>query len=156
MLPIDRNGNGTVDYNEKIYDNFSALSRGVWIGKYPKALISNIYSVSSKQPENAAEVAFLKWVLTDGQQFLFANGYSDLLVSERQTTADNLSTAKIYAGTSAAQKSPFRAILFIIIVTVVAFIIVDALVRYFSHRKITEKVHEIALQPILNLSLIHI
>jgi glycine cleavage system H lipoate-binding protein/ABC-type phosphate transport system substrate-binding protein len=150
MLPIDRNGNGLIDYNEKIYDDFNAFSRGVWIGKYPKALFSNIYSVSSKQPENKNEVAFLKWVLTDGQQFLYTSGYSDLLVSERQTTADNLSTAKIYAGAPIDQKSPFRTILLIIIVLIVTFIIIDALVRYFRRQKITEHIHDIALQPVLN------
>ena len=88
LLPIDRNGNGIIDYNEKIYDDFNVFSRGVWIGKYPKALFSNIYSVSSNQPKNETEIAFLKWVLTDGQQFLYSNGYSDLLVSERQSTVD--------------------------------------------------------------------
>ncbi len=150
MLPIDRNGNGIIDYNEKIYDDFNSFSRGVWIGKYPKALFSNIYSVSTEQPENAAEVAFLKWVLTDGQQFLYSNGYSDLLVSERQTAADNLSTVKIYDGANAVQKSPFRTILLIVIVLLVAFIIVDALVRYFSRQKITEKIKDISLQPVIN------
>ena len=79
LLPIDRNGNGIIDYNEKIYDDFNLFSRGVWIGKYPKALFSSIYSVSSNQPENETEMAFLKWVVTDGQQFLYSNGYSDLL-----------------------------------------------------------------------------
>jgi glycine cleavage system H lipoate-binding protein/ABC-type phosphate transport system substrate-binding protein len=150
MLPIDRNANGIIDYNEKIYDDFNALSRGVWIGKYPKELFGNIYSVSSKQPENETEVAFLKWILNDGQQFLYASGYSDLLVSERLTTADKFSTAKIYAGSNAAQNSPFRAILFIIIILVVAFIIADALVRYFSRQKIAETIHGNALQPVLN------
>jgi glycine cleavage system H lipoate-binding protein/ABC-type phosphate transport system substrate-binding protein len=150
MLPIDRNGNGIIDYNEKIYDDFNTFSRGVWIGKYPKALFSNIYSVSSKQPENETEVAFLKWILNDGQQFLYASGYSDLLVSERLTTTDKFATAKIYAGANTAQNSPFRAILFIIIILIVAFIIVDAVVRYFSRQKTAEKVHDIALQPVIN------
>ena len=46
LLPIDRNGNGLIDYNEKIYDDVNDFSRGVWIGKYPKALFSNIYTVA--------------------------------------------------------------------------------------------------------------
>ena len=70
LVPIDKNGNGKIDYMEEIYDNLQDFSRGVWIGKYPRALSGNIYSVSSKKPKNEAEVAFLSWVLTDGQQFL--------------------------------------------------------------------------------------
>ena len=48
LLPIDRNGNGLIDYNEKIYDDINDFSRGVWIGKYPKSLFSNIYSVACR------------------------------------------------------------------------------------------------------------
>ena len=47
LLPIDRNGNGLIDSNEKIYDDINSFSRGVWIGKYPKALFSNIYTVAA-------------------------------------------------------------------------------------------------------------
>jgi len=85
LVPIDKNGNGKIDYMENIYDNLQAFSRGVWIGKYPKALSGSIYSVSSAKPKNETELAFLNWVLTDGQQFLNANGYSDLVLNERQT-----------------------------------------------------------------------
>ena len=46
FLPVDRNGNGKIDYMEEIYDDLNILSRGVWIGKYPKALFSNIYFIS--------------------------------------------------------------------------------------------------------------
>ena len=89
-MTIDRNGNGTIDYNEKIYDDFNNFSRGVWIGKYPKTLFSNIYSVSSDQPNNVTELAFLKWVVNEGQKFLYTNGYSDLLLTERQAATDKL------------------------------------------------------------------
>ena len=34
LLPIDKNNNGLIDYNEKIYDDLNLFSRGVWIGKY--------------------------------------------------------------------------------------------------------------------------
>ncbi|MBL6962927.1 MAG: hypothetical protein ISR55_03830 [Bacteroidetes bacterium] len=83
LLPIDRNGNGQLDYTEQIYDDLNTLTRGVWIGKYPKNLYRNIYSISAKKPTNEIEVAFLKWILSDGQQLLAAAGYWDLMVSER-------------------------------------------------------------------------
>ncbi len=90
LLPIDKNGNGKIDYMEKIYDDLQAFSRGVWIGKYPKALTGNIYAVSAVQPTNENESAFLTWVLTDGQKFLNYQGFSDLVTSERQTQSDKL------------------------------------------------------------------
>lgn len=90
LLPIDRNDNDTIDYKESIYGDLSALSRGVWIGKYPPALFHNIYAVSAVKPTNEIELEFLKWVLTDGQQFLNQNGYSDLVYSERQRKLDIL------------------------------------------------------------------
>lgn len=84
LLPIDRNSNGKIDYLEKIYDDPNMLSRSVWIGKYPKALFKNIYTVSPSKPTGKTEVAFLKWILSDGQKFLNTYGYSDLLSNERQ------------------------------------------------------------------------
>lgn len=90
LLPIDRNGNGKIDYIEQIYDDLNDLSRGVWIGKYPKKLYKNIYVTSAVKPTNEIEVAFLKWVLTEGQDFMNSTGYSELTFSERQRKLDDL------------------------------------------------------------------
>jgi glycine cleavage system H lipoate-binding protein/ABC-type phosphate transport system substrate-binding protein len=136
LLPIDRNGNGIIDYNEKIYDDLNIFSRGVWIGKYPKTLYSNIYSVSSNQTENEAELAFLKWVITDGQKFLYNIGYSELLVTERQTTVDKLSEAKIYTGTITDNRSILKTGLIIFMILLLVWLIVDILIRYLRHKKI--------------------
>jgi glycine cleavage system H lipoate-binding protein/ABC-type phosphate transport system substrate-binding protein len=83
VLPLDKNGNGHIDHFENIYDNLEALLHGVWIGKYPRALTNNIYAVSPEKPANETEVEFLKWVLTDGQQYLKQYGYSGLWNTER-------------------------------------------------------------------------
>ncbi len=117
LLPVDRNGNGTIDFSEKIYDDFNNFSRGVWIGKYPKALYSNIYSISSGEPKNEAELAFLKWVLTDGQQYLYDNGYSNLLLSERVSSVDKINTARAYTPVEAGGNS-FPKIALIVLVSV--------------------------------------
>ncbi len=135
LLPIDRNGNGIIDYNEKIYEDFNSFSRGVWIGKYPKSLFSNIYSVASAKPENETGIAFLKWILTDGQQFLYASGYSDLLITERQTTVDKLYEAKINAGEAISGKSIFKPLLFIITGLILAGLILDAIARSRRRKK---------------------
>jgi glycine cleavage system H lipoate-binding protein/ABC-type phosphate transport system substrate-binding protein len=135
LLPIDRNGNGIIDSNEKIYDDYNVFSRGVWIGKYPKSLINNIYSVSSDQPKNETETAFIKWILTDGQAFLYGNGLTDLLVTERVTSVDKLYTSQINAGTVSPGKNLKQAILIFIVVLIVTGLVADASIRYLRNRK---------------------
>lgn len=83
LLPIDNNGNGIIDYKEDIYADLNTFSRGVWIGKYPRPLSSNIYSVSAANPSNKSEIAFLKWIVTSGQVMLDNHGFSKLVNNER-------------------------------------------------------------------------
>ena len=90
LVPIDRNGNGKMDSMERIYDDLNTFSRAVWIGKYPKALYSDIYYVSSFQPRNESEAAFVKWILTDGQQYLSQAGHSSLVYGEIQSKLNKI------------------------------------------------------------------
>ena len=150
LLPIDRNGNGLIDYNEKIYDDFNVFYRGVWIGKYPKALFSNIYSVSSNQPENETEIAFIKWVLTDGQKFLYNTGYSDLLASERQTSVDKLYNAEINTSVTMDDKSLLKTTLLIIVALILTGLAVDATARYLRRKKVKLQIVDPVFQPVLD------
>lgn len=84
LLPIDKNGNGCIDNFERIYNTPDDLSRGVWIGKYPHTLCGSIYALSFTKPADKNELAFLTWIMTDGGQYLAANGYSDLIHMEKQ------------------------------------------------------------------------
>lgn len=150
LMPIDRNGNGTMDYNEKIYDDYINFSRGVWIGKYPKALFSNIYSVSSKQTISENETAFLKWVINEGQQFLYSSGYSDLLISERTSTTDKLYEARVSAGADSVNKSVFGTLLIFILCLVLAVFFADLAIRYFKREKSSKTPSSIISNPVLN------
>jgi glycine cleavage system H lipoate-binding protein/ABC-type phosphate transport system substrate-binding protein len=149
LLPLDRNGNGMIDYNEKIYDDFNGFSRGVWIGKYPKTLFSNIYSVSLNPPNNETGIAFMKWVLTDGQQFLYNNGYTDLLASERLSTVDKLYEAKVYPGAS-GDKSMLKSTLAIISVLILIGLIINFILRLFRNTKSLVKTPDAILQTVLD------
>jgi glycine cleavage system H lipoate-binding protein/ABC-type phosphate transport system substrate-binding protein len=131
LVPIDKNRNGKIDYMEDIYDNLQAFSRGVWIGKYPKTLSGSIYSVSASKPKNTAEMAFLKWVLTDGQQFLSANGYSDLVSSERQTQLDKMIDTTIQV---AAPRNDTYAILKIVFLVLIVFAAIGFIFDFFVRR----------------------
>ena len=92
LLPLDKNGNGKMDYMEKIYTDLQDFSRGVWIGKYPKELSRELFFVSAGQPKDANEAAFLTWILTDGQELLASRGYCDLVYNERQSQLDKVGT----------------------------------------------------------------
>lgn len=91
LMPIDKNGNGRMDYMEKIYDNFRDFIRGVWIGKYPSNLTGQFCFACSSKPADESETAFLQWVLTTGQDLLPAKGYCNLLSNERFAQMDKLS-----------------------------------------------------------------
>jgi glycine cleavage system H lipoate-binding protein/ABC-type phosphate transport system substrate-binding protein len=135
LLPIDRNNDGILDYNEKIYDNFNSFSRAVWIGKYPKALVSNIYAVSSDLPENSREASFLKWILNDGQQFLFTNGYSDILTSERLSATEKIYESQVSTINVTEEKSIFKTALLAILIILLAGVIIEVVFRYVTRIK---------------------
>ncbi len=90
LLPIDKNGNGRLDNFENIYGSLEEFTHGVWIGKYPNALCNNIYAVSVIKPTQKSEVAFLSWILNDGQKLLNSNGFCDLTSSEKESNLASL------------------------------------------------------------------
>ncbi|MFH1119848.1 MAG: hypothetical protein V1775_08490 [Bacteroidota bacterium] len=95
LLPIDKNGNGHLDYIEDIYGDLNLFMRGVWIGKYPNALHNNIYAISQSRTANEGELAFLEWVITEGQQFINSNGYCELVETEIQSQLNKINTSAI-------------------------------------------------------------
>lgn len=129
LLPIDRNGNGKIDYMENIYADMNVLSRGVWIGKYPKSLFSNIYSVSNVKPKNDIEIAFLRWVLSDGQQYLNISGYSDLVYSERKAKIDTLFDNQINLITTKDNYATSKAIILIAAISLISIIVLIIIIR---------------------------
>jgi len=100
MMPVDKNGNGQIDGFENIYTDLQAYKRNAWIEKYPKELTANIYSIAPKMPVNQAEIAFLKWVSTDGQQLLNQKGYASLVYKEKQSNLTLLGYNKTHVANS--------------------------------------------------------
>lgn len=109
ILPIDKNGNGFIDYKEDVYASLDEFTRGVWIGKYPKTLANNVYSLSSSPPTSESEAAFLKWVLTRGHVLLDNHGFSDLPEFERMAQVkiiDGIGVGQPGSGMYALPKEP--------------------------------------------------
>jgi ABC-type phosphate transport system substrate-binding protein len=63
---------------EEFHDKFSKFIRLVCIGKYTGDLCITLYIVSNGKPIDDATVAFLTWVLREGQQIIEENGYARL------------------------------------------------------------------------------
>jgi len=151
LVPIDKNGNGKIDYMENIYDNLQTFSRGVWIGKYPKVLSGNIYSVSSQKPKNEAELAFLSWVITDGQIFLNANGYSDLVSSEIKSQLDKISEPVVYSVAPANEANVLlKMLLFVLFLFIVISFIYDMATRRLRNKRLTVTNTKSALEPVFD------
>lgn len=120
LLPLDRNGNERIDYNENIYGKLADFERAVWIGKYPKEMISNIYAVSRVFPENENASDFLSWIFTTGQQFVELNGYTDLIYSEKQSNLNKLNPTLLLAEKNASNNSKAKLLL-ILAIAILAF-----------------------------------
>ncbi len=148
LLPIDKNGNGRIDNFEDIYNTPDDLSRGVWIGKYPHALCGSIYAFSTTKPTDKNALAFLTWIMTDGGQYLAANGYTDLISMEKQA---NLAALVNNAGNEATGRSlaswPWLTILALVIVGIIFIIAVTGNLPGLRSVKAEEI---ITLTPVLN------
>ena len=134
LLPVDKNGNGSLDQFEDIYHDMALFQRGVWIGKYPRALYSNIFAISKVPPSGESELAFLRWVLTDGQQYLDSKGYSELVNSESQSQLDMINTNVISIPPTG--NANLKGLLLLIILTVIALMVMtNMLVTRFRNKK---------------------
>ncbi|HUX94452.1 MAG TPA: hypothetical protein VMV47_01865 [Bacteroidales bacterium] len=142
ILPIDRNNNGILDDNENIYNDLNHLTRGIWIGKYPKSLSSNIYAAGIDQPVGEASLTFMKWVLTEGQKYICENGFNDLLLTERQKAVDQLYEAKIYTSAKAEARSPLVVLLVLFAAALILAFTIDAAVGYRRRLKETSAITE--------------
>ena len=129
LVPIDINNNGQLDYFEQIYGDLGSFTRGVYIGKYPKTLYSNIFAVAPAQPSEGAELGFIRWVLSDGQQILAENGYTELARGEAMAKVAGLAEGRDSVITLPGEPSLFRAFLMLLAVIAVAGSILYALYR---------------------------
>lgn len=147
IVPIDKNGNGQIDYMENIYENLQTFSRGVWIGKFPKELSINIYSLATEKPQNENEKAFLKWVITDGQQLLTQFGYSDLYYAEKTTQLAKFDHPVGYASIPVDRTNGILGLLLLALIGIIFIsVILDLVFRRINKLKSVFK--DLAIKPI--------
>jgi phosphate transport system substrate-binding protein len=80
--PLDTNANRLADPDE-IYDTKEQAINAVSNGIYPSPPTRDLYLVTKGQPSGLT-VAFVEWILTDGQQYIAEAGY--ITISPEQIT----------------------------------------------------------------------
>jgi len=78
VIPIDLNGNGTIDPEEDFYESFEGVLKAIADGVFPSPPARELYLVAKGKPEKQAVLDFIKWTLTEGQKFVKEAGYVPL------------------------------------------------------------------------------
>lgn len=90
VLPIDIDGNGTIDANEYFYQNKDSIVNAIKDGRYPSPPARDLYFVCKGKPGNEIVVAFLQWVLSDGQKYVSEAGYINLTDEKIKAATEKL------------------------------------------------------------------
>jgi phosphate transport system substrate-binding protein len=78
VVPIDINGNGKIDADENFYSSLDSVMFAIRDGRYPSPPARDLYLISKGTPVKESVIAFLEWILTDGQKFVNEAGYVQL------------------------------------------------------------------------------
>lgn len=85
IIPIDLNNNGVIDPDENFYDNLDDICAAIGNEQYPSPPARDLYLISKGEPKNPIVIEFLKWILTEGQQYVNDAGYVRLSESKIET-----------------------------------------------------------------------
>lgn len=95
VIPIDANGNGTIDPDENFYDNAKLFEKAVNDGKYPSPPSRNLsFLLKAGVAPKKEVVDFFLWVLNDGQKFLTQAGFVPLPNKDVQNSIKKASALK--------------------------------------------------------------
>jgi phosphate transport system substrate-binding protein len=86
--PIDINDNGQADANE-LYKTPADAIKAVAAGVYPSPP-ARFENLATKGKPTGVTLAFIRWILTDGQQFLSHAGYVPLTPDQQTESLDKL------------------------------------------------------------------
>ena len=90
VFPVDVNGNGQIDDDERFYDTKDDIINAIAADKFPSPPARDLYLVTKDVPKDPAIVAFLKYILTEGQQHNVSVGYITLSEEKLQKGLDLL------------------------------------------------------------------
>ena len=75
VIPLDLNGNGTIDPEENFYENRDGIVNAEINDVLPSPPSRLVYLVTLNNFTGITK-DFVRWILTDGQQYTFDSGYS--------------------------------------------------------------------------------
>jgi len=87
--PIDENENGLVDSADEYYQSKAEAVTAVSSGKYPSPP-SRFENLATMGKPEGLTLAFITWILTDGQQYLDAAGYVPLTPDQQTESLNKL------------------------------------------------------------------
>lgn len=74
VIPLDLNENGRIDAEEDFYDTKEELTQAIATGHYPSPPTRALHFVAKNEFTGVAK-AFIRWILTEGQQYVGEVGY---------------------------------------------------------------------------------
>ncbi len=78
IIPIDLNANGLIDPDENFYGSLDSVMNAIRDMRYPSPPARELYFVAGGKPDNPVVIAFLDWILSEGQQYVNQAGYVQL------------------------------------------------------------------------------
>lgn len=137
VIPIDVNNNAKSDYFEQFYADYSSFSRGVYIGKYPKALCNNIYAAAAAVPSEGAPSDLISYILADGQRTLAGTGFTALARGEANIKREALASA-LAVTTTGGKAAPISGAWLWILAVIAAVSLVAYAIYLFTRAGIKE------------------
>ncbi len=78
VMPLDLDGNGRIDPEEDFYSTSTELNAAIADGRYPAPPARNLFLVANGVHEKPEVLAFLEFILTDGQEYAPEVGFIGL------------------------------------------------------------------------------
>lgn len=131
VIPIDKNKNDRIDSFENIYANPGTLTKGAWMGKFPRELCGDIFVLSTVKPTNQTALDLLTYLTVEGQDYIKKSSFSILSSAEK--------TANIIALTGTADKqvptnkTPLSTISWILILGAIGIVVLIIVFFGFKH-----------------------
>lgn len=94
VLPIDANSDGIISEDEYFYDSKDDFVAAVAADKYPSPPARDLYLVSHGVPTNPVVIAFLEYVLSEGQKHNVPAGYIEMSEEKLQSGLVKLKNIK--------------------------------------------------------------
>lgn len=75
IIPLDLNSNGTLEAEENVYGSLDQLNSAILTGVFPSPPSRLLFLVHKGPITDPTQIAFLNWVLSDGQKLCPETGY---------------------------------------------------------------------------------